>query len=163
MGSHCATHDYTLRDIVIQLYDGDHIQADIDLLRREGLESDMDMLEAFLNDVACCEDAMWVLCRRRDEFPHPAFNCRVIECFLRRGYNISRLRPLRGRLSQYRVIYAFNHQTDEITLLAVTRKKPDPMPTGATNDDYYNYQQEHPVTRRVEREYELLRIPVLAG
>lgn len=148
---------------MIELYDGDFLEEDLALVTRMSSAEEADMINAFLNDVAGCVDAMWTLCRRDANFPHPAFTCKVVECFLKRGFNISRIRPLRGKLNRYRVIYAYDNSCDEIHLLAIVRKRVDPLPEGADPNTYYDYEARHPITARIEQEYDRLGIPRLDG
>jgi hypothetical protein len=137
------------------LYDGSHVQHDLEAIRRwSAPANDADLIDAFLTQVSESEEAMWTLREWRGEFQPPLFNCCAIDSFHRRGFNVYRMRPLRGRLSRYRIIYALDVAHDEICVLAVTLKRLPNLPAHETTEFHYGYEPEHPVTQRCEGEYE---------
>lgn len=141
------------------LYDGDYIRDDLDALRRNPATArHADMLDAFLSEVAGSEEALWELKEWSVErtFPDPIFNVKALVELQNEGYNLYRLRPLRA-LRGYRVIYAYDPAAnDSFYALAIVRKAP---PGAEMTDDYYNYERNHPITERVIKEYDDLRIP----
>ncbi|CAG9177810.1 hypothetical protein LMG32289_03914 [Cupriavidus pampae] len=141
---------------MLNLYDGDNVQEDLDRIRQVSL-ADGDLLDVFLTQIAESREAIWSLSQRAGEHPDPLFSVKVIECFQQRGFNVSRIRPLR-LLSQYRVIVAFDAQNDDFYVLAVVRKKPHDAPA-AIDPDSYDYEPDHPLSHRVCDEYDDLGIP----
>jgi len=156
------TTKYILRDIVLELYDGENVRADLDAVSQllDGIR-DADMLDAFLNEISDSQDALGVILKRNDEHPSPFFNVKAIDCFLNRGYNVSRIRPLRGRLSHYRILVALDAGDDAFHLLAIVRKRNPNSPPGNQSGIDYNYESSHLITRRVCDEYDKLGIPRL--
>jgi len=155
-------HNYTQRDIVLRVYDGDHLEEDFEKLRAvPSTSKEADVIDAFLTQIAESEDALWTLNKWSAEFSNPHFNCKAINCFQDSGYNIYRIRPLGRRISQFRILYAYDQHNDDYYLLAITIKKPDVLPLGATLNDYYDYEPNHPISQRVRSEYERLGLPRL--
>jgi hypothetical protein len=144
-------------DIVPGVYNGDHLDADIDTIRDDAsISRDADLLNAFLDEVAGSEEALWQLLRRNTEHdarPGLWFNCKAVECFLDAGYNVSRMRPLQGRLRKYRILYAYEKDRNELHLLAVVLKRPDPAPQ-ISNPRHYDYEPNHPISKRIRNEYD---------
>lgn len=98
---------------------------------------------------------MWKLCRWSDEHQSPHFNCKAITWLHDRGYNIYRIRPLRGRLRKYRILYLFDPTRDEFHLLAIVQKvAQSELRSDAPPWMSYNYERDHPITERVIREYD---------
>ncbi|WP_175541886.1 hypothetical protein [Polaromonas sp. YR568] len=149
-------------DIVPQMFNGDFLEKDLDKLRANALTADdVDLLNAFLDEVAESVDALWKLTRwAADHFP-PHLNCRAIACFQDDGYNLYRIRPLGPRLSKYRILYAYNNTVEELHFLAVVVKKPEKLPGGADPNDFYNYEPNHPISDRVRHEYDYRRFSKL--
>lgn len=141
------------------LFDGDHLGADMRALKGICPPSDVDLLWAFLDEVAGSADAVWKLPRWTAEHSSPYFNVRAIDCLQDARYNVYRLRPLAGRLQQFRVIYAFHNTADEFHLLAAVRKLHVP-PVPPTSHDY-DYQPQHPITQRICAEYDSRGFPRL--
>lgn len=136
-------------------YDGDHLETDFDVLRANAETSrDVELLDALLTQISESSEAAWSLTQWPGENTNPHFNVKGIECLQRRGYNCYRLRPLGRRLKQYRIIYAYDSDDSDFYILAIVRKVPDVLPEGATREEYYDYQINHPITLRICDEYE---------
>ena len=137
------------------MFDGDHLDADLDLLRNDPeTAGDVDLIDAFLTEVAESEDTKWTLLKWRGETDsRPFLNCKAVRCFIDAKFNIYRLRPLRGRLSPYRVFYAYDAARNEIHLLAVVKKTPVPPPL-ITKPFHYAYEPKHAIADRIRDEYE---------
>jgi len=153
---------YTLCDIVPDLYNGDDLLTDLALIRREWGRKDERLLEAFLDELAGSEDALWDLMRRkmRRETTAPYFNSCAIESMHQAKYNLYRVRPLKA-VTPYRVIYALDTEWDDIYVLAIVRKLP------ADNREYdsekhYDYEPNHRISTRVVAEYDRLKLPRIA-
>ena len=147
-----------------ELYDGNYVQADLDNLRASlETSSDADLIDAFLTQLAESEDALWKLVKRSSEFDDPFFNCKAVNCFLYDGYNICRIRPLGSRLSNYRILYGYDNVHDDFYILAVTIKRPKLLPINATQNLYYDYEPNHPISVRVKSEYDSLKLPRLSS
>lgn len=152
------------RDIFMAVYDGRHLASDID-----AMGSDKGLLNAFLDEVAEAAEAMpsvlrVLLARKDDHSPSPWFGVSTIDCFLKRGFNVSRIRPLTPRLKNYRIIYATHCQqdADDFYLLAVVRKKQDMGLPAQLNDPLeYNYEPNHCISKRVVLEYQQDGLPVI--
>ena len=65
-----------------------------------------------------------------------------------------RIRPLKGRLSKYRILYAYDSQENEIHLLAVVVKRLVLLPEGTDPRDFFNYEPNHAISVRIRNEYE---------
>lgn len=141
-------------DIVPCIYDGDHLNDDLNILRNNpATKRDVALLTAFLDEVASSEDARWQLLRRSAEnFVSPYFNCRAIECFQDDGFNLYRLRPLRSRLQKYRIIYAFDTTDASLHLLAVVVAVKDLNPPPPP-ELHYDYAKNHHISQRIRDEY----------
>ena len=115
---------------------------------------DVDLLNAFLDEIASSESALWKLSKWSDENARPFFNCKAVSCFQEKGYNVYRVRPLKGSLRKYRILYAYDAPRDEFHLLAVGIKPPDPMPSPPEPWSFYNYEIDHPTSKCILREYD---------
>ncbi|CAG2136849.1 hypothetical protein [Cupriavidus plantarum] len=144
--------------MTLSLYDGAHVAADLERIRSK-VPEDADLLDAFLNEVAESQHAIWALSRWQAEHPDPLFSVRAIDCCHADGYNVYRIRPLK-LLWRYRVLYAFDAPMDEFHVLAIVSKKHHDAPA-AIDADSYGYEPTHPISQRVRDEYDLLRIPRL--
>jgi hypothetical protein len=145
---------------VPELYDGDQVEADLALIRADPLYSgDADLLSAFLDELGGNEDALWKLCKWEAEYSSPWFDCKAITCFQSAGLNMYRLKPLTNRLRRYRILYAYDAAREEFHILAIVVRKPAVMPQGASPDDYYDYEPDHPVSVRATREYDSIGLP----
>lgn len=144
--------------MTLYLYDGVHVGADLEQIR-DTVPQDAELLDAFLNEVADSQEAIWSLSSWSAEHPDPLFNVRAIGCCHADGYNVYRIRPLK-LLWRYRVIYAFDASMDEFHVLAIVRKKHHDAPA-AIDPDCYGYEPLHPISKRVRDEYDHLRIPRL--
>ena len=143
-----------------QLYDGDHIDEDLDRIRADThYASDADLISVFLNELDESENAKWKLCRWKDESSSPWFNCQAVVCFHDSGLNIYRIRPLSSRLSRYRIIYAYDSECDDFYLLAVVVKVPHEQQENYDLEKFYNYEPHHPISTRVVSEYRALGLP----
>lgn len=143
-----------------ELYDGDHVEADLASIRADARHSgDADLLSAFLDQLGGNEDALWKLCRWEAEYSNPWFNCKAIACFQSAGVNMYRIRPLTPRLQRYRILYAYDSAHEEFHILAIVVKKPTVVPQGVSPQDYYNYEPDHPVSVRCASEYDTIGIP----
>lgn len=143
-----------------QLYDGDHVETDLAVIRADpSYGGDADLLAAFLDELGRSEDALWKLCRWNDEHSSPWFNCKAITCFQTAGINMYRIRPLSPKLGRYRILYAYDAEYEDFHILAIVVKKPTDMPQGASPQDYYNYEPDHPVSIRATSEYDSIGIP----
>lgn len=143
------------------LYDGEFIRQDLDQLRAiEGCAQDAVRLDAFLEQVGASEEAVWSLRQWHGEHPDPLFSMRAITWMQNAGFNLYRIRPLKG-LGQYRILYAYDVEYDDSYALAVVRKRPIDLSPGAGQWDYYNYERDHPISTRVLDEYERLDLPKL--
>ncbi len=148
---------YILGDIVPQVFDGDHLGADFEALRSNASTStDADLLDAFLDEIAGSDQAKWQLLKwitEHDARPALWFNCKAVVCFHDHGYNVSRIQPLAGRLRKYRVLYAYEKRHNELHFLAVVLKKPTAAPPDS-DPRHYNYELNHPISKRVRDEYD---------
>ena len=155
--------NYTLRDIMIDIYEGDHIESDLKSIKSNPLYEvgDEDLILAMLEEIAGSEDACWTLTEWSAESSNPYFNAKAIVWMQRAGKNVYRLRPLTRRLKKYRILYAYNGRVDEIYLLAVVVKKPESAPSNLSDEGckYYDYETEHVITKRVFYEYAQLGLP----
>lgn len=146
------------------LYDGDYLAEDLDrLIENSRVSRYAKLIEPFLDELAGSQDALETMLRRKDEYPNPLFNVRAVDCFLKRGYNISRIRPFPGGLGRFRILFALDPQDDAFYLLAIVEKIIEPIPSGATSADFYNYERNHPITERICKEYDTLGLPCLHG
>lgn len=149
-----------LPDIVPALYYGDEIDGDFANLEATAEGAAMaNVIRALLVEISASQDAMWMLTSRQGEYRHPSFNSKAIEFLQRQDYNLYRIRPEFSLANQYRVIYAYDSKTDEFFALAVVRKKPRGLSDGDHKENYYDYENNHPITKRVCDEYEHLGIP----
>lgn len=145
---------------MLSLYDGDHVEDDLARLSaRTDSGHDADMIDAFLTQLAESNDALWTLTKWSADFHNPYFNCKAISCFQTAGYNIYRIRPLGGRISRYRILYAYDSKHDDFYILAVTIKKPQVLPHNADLNAYYDYEPDHILTERAKSEYDRLQLP----
>lgn len=149
---------------MLELFDGDHLATDLDNLRSDpSILDDADLIDAFLDQLAESEDALWSLVKWKGSHHNPYFNCSAIDCFQNEGYNVYRIRPQDGRLNKYRIIYAFDGVHNDFYLLAIVIKSPTTLQSGPKSDIHYNYEPSHPITRRVKSEYDRLGLPRLNG
>ncbi|WP_244828463.1 hypothetical protein [Caballeronia sp. TF1N1] len=141
------------------LYDGNHLHADLRLIRAEWGEKQAIKIEAFLDELGSNDDAMWALMQRKQvrQFERPFFNSCAIEWMLEDGYNMYRLRPIRP-MSEYRVLYAFDAEHEEFHVLAIVRKKPRTAPD-YDQRKFYDYERDHRISIRVLDEYDDLGFP----
>lgn len=140
---------------MLDVFDGDFIGSDLSALP----QSQADLIEAFLDEIIASQQALNTLLRRNDSYAHPAFNVRGIDCFINRGFNVSRIRPLTPRLANFRILFALDNSTDDFYLLAIVRKcRNDEL---ATTGKCYDYHPNHPISNRVCQDYDKLKLPVL--
>lgn len=148
---------------MIEIFVGDHFEADLEFIQSNPLfeANDADLIRAFLEQIANSEDAKWSLPKWKTEFSNPHFNVHAIASLQQVGYNLYRLRPLSKRLGKYRFLYAYNGQVDEVYVLAVVIKKPNPETVSPTHGkyEYYDYERDHRITKRVLDEYAQLSLP----
>jgi DNA-binding XRE family transcriptional regulator len=131
-----------------ELVDGECIESDLEVIcSREGSTRTADMLDAFLDELDENEDAVWKLTHDRDEqrYPAPIFNCMRVQSFVRRGYNVYRLRPL-DVLKDFRILYAYDGRHERVYLLAIVRKRPQGNEF-KDDDSYYGYEYAPPSLR----------------
>ncbi|MFM0435933.1 hypothetical protein PQQ84_05690 [Paraburkholderia strydomiana] len=143
-----------------ELVNGSHLVQDLEAIsQREGSTRTADKIDAFLDEMDASEDAIWKLTRDYAEqnYPAPIFNCRIVRFFAERGYFVYRLRPLKA-LGQFRILYAYDGKDEQIHLLAVVRKRPE-GPEFEKDVTYYGYEPDHPISKRVMAEYDLLGLP----
>jgi hypothetical protein len=124
-------------------------------------QDDADLIREFIAEIDVDERAKNTLFKRNDEYYHPAFTVRAIDCFLQRGINVSRVRPCIGRLVIYRIIFALDNEYEDFYLLALVKKTREYL-TGKSNDGY-NYEPKHWITERILLDYEELGLPVLSS
>jgi len=143
---------------VPDLYDGDHVLADLALIRREWGADDERKINAFLDELSDSDDAMWALTQRKQQrnFDRPFFNSCAIEWMLDQGFNMYRIRST-AVVPSYRMLYAYDHTVDEFHVLAVVRKKPHTAPD-YDRRIHYDYEPDHHISIRVLAEYDSLRI-----
>jgi hypothetical protein len=143
------------------LFDGEHIAADMALIRREWGQRDRDRIDVFLNELGSREDAMWALAQRRQDrnFDRPFFNSCAIEWMLEDGYNMYRMRPTVAAPA-YRMLYAFDAEVDEFHVLAIVRKLPRSSPD-YDRRIHYDYERDHHISVRVLAEYDQIGIPLV--
>lgn len=142
------------------IYDGDYLWTDLKAIAEdESTGNDADLIEAFLDQVAESVEATWALLRWPGEHAPPHFNASGVQALQSRGFNCYRVRPLSRRLKKYRILFAFDGRSDEIHLLAVVRRDADLAVEHRNQGNYYDYEHDHPISRRVCDEYERLRIP----
>ncbi|BDD93511.1 hypothetical protein PanNE5_29510 [Pandoraea sp. NE5] len=115
-------------------------------------------LEALLDQIDESAQAKWALTQRNEEHPNPLFSVKAIQWMLDDGYNVSRIRFLRG-LSQYRVLFGYAPKNDHFYLLAVVKKRPLVTPPDVDLRDFYDYERDHPTTARILNEYDDIPIP----
>lgn len=143
------------------LFEGDFVWDDLEQIAERNGRDDADLLLAFLEELGNREDALWQLVRHRAErtYPSPTFNSKMIEWMLQARYNVGRIRPLPA-LSQYRILYGYDNEYDDIYALAVVEKPPYgiQVPNYAR---YYNYERDHPISARVIDEYVDRGLPVI--
>lgn len=146
---------------MIELYAGDYYESDLELIQSNPLyeKDDADLIRAFLELIGSSEDAKWSLTKWKAESSNPHFNVSAIAWMQEAGFNIYRIRPLSRRLKKYRILYAYNGQMDEVYLLAVVLKIPNPMPQNISHGEYYDYEREHRITLRVLDEYSRFGLP----
>lgn len=143
-----------MRDIVLPIYNGDHIDDDIKEISKSSRSSDIPLLLAFIQQLSGSEDARWRLIRRKDEnCSSPYFNCCAIECFQKRGFNLYRLRPVKSRIDIYRIIYAYDSEYDDIYFLAIVIAKKENHTPPPPESLHYDYAQDNSKTKRIEEEY----------
>lgn len=149
-------------DIVPTVYDGDDLQAAFDLLAAEpSTKGDVDLLHAFLDEVATSESSTWELLKWDGEnHVSPYFNCKAIRCFHADGFNLYRVRPLTIRLKKYRIIYAYDRDENEIHLLYIVIPVKDSTPPPPP-ELHYDYSAKHIISSRIRSEYERIGIPKL--
>ena len=150
---------------MIEIYEGDHTEADLNFIQSNPLYEvhDADLIRVFLEQISVSEDAKWSLTKWETINPSPHFNVRAITSMQSAGFNLYRIRPLSRKLKKYRILYAYNGQSDEIYLLAIVVKPPDPLPANPIigGYEYYDYEQNHRITKRVLSEYDQLGLPKL--
>ncbi len=160
-----ATHlhrGYILGDIVQAIYYGDHFEEDLEVLRAGRVyAAHADMIEAFLAEVDANSDAMWKLIQWDEKHAQPYFNCKAITWMQDLGFNVYRLRPLKGALRDYRLVYAYRSSPgrEEFEMLAIGRKPSTPPPHSPTLTLLYDYEKDHPITKRICDEYERRGFP----
>jgi hypothetical protein len=138
----------------LQLFDGDFVDEDLARLKSTGTsQSTLDLLNAFIDEVAGSDDALWKLVRRKESSWDPYFNCQAIEFFQNDGYNVYRLRPLATRLAEFRVLYALDAPREELHLLAIVRKR-SPADNISPQTHLYAYEPSHHISVRVRSEYD---------
>jgi len=150
---------------VIEIYEGNHIDEDLDFIQSSPLyvAKDADLIRAFLEQIAISDEAKWSLIKWSALNPSPHFNESAIAWMQKAGYNLYRIRPLSKRLKQYRILYAYNGHVDEVYLLSIVVKKPETLPMNPPNTgyEYYDYETNHRITKRVIDEYAQLGLPKL--
>lgn len=134
----------------IRAYDGDYLEKDFEALDvLNGDARDTDLLRAFLDLLDDSQDLLWKLTKWGDaNHEHPMFNCKAIGCFHEKGYFVYRIRPFFGKLGRYRILYVYDGQDEAIHYLSVVKKKDEVTGEG------YNYEAEHPISRRIFDEYD---------
>ena len=152
-----------MEHIIFTSYDGDHLESDLSFIRENSNNAsgvnDADLLDAFLTQISENEELCWKLVKWESENNTPPFfNCKAINCFQEKGYNVYRLRPTTSLLKKYRIIYALNAQDNEIHYLAIAVKRPDRI-TNATDPYYYDYEPDHPISKRIFNEYDASGLP----
>lgn len=135
------------------LHNGTYVLDDLDQLPHG------DLLDAFLDQVSESDEASWVLTRWPGSHPSPYFDVKGIEVFQQKGYNVYRIRPLFGKLKNYRILYAYDGRVDKIYLLAAVKRLINKQPGAKINEEFYDYEPNHPVTIRVREEYDQLNLP----
>lgn len=147
-------------DIVLQIFNGDFLENDLGKLRADPTTAnDVDLLNAFMDQVAESQDLLWKLAKWKEDHWSPHLNCRAIDCFQNDGYNVYRIRPLNRRLSKYRILYAYNSRDNEFHFLALVIKFDTFLSANTEPDSHYNYEPNHPISIRVRDEYDNSRFP----
>lgn len=140
-----------------EIYDGDHIEADLNLLRQVPATAvQADMLEVLLDEIASSDATVRVLTDWPGHNSNPYFNTKGIDFLQRQGFNCYRLRPMHRRLRDYRILYAFDVVRNDFYLLAIVKKKPHDLLPEDHTEDYYDYEPHHPITKRICAEYEAM-------
>lgn len=134
-------------------YDGDHLEDDLARM------PDGDLIDAFLTGVSTSDDAIRELTKWPGENANPFFNAKGVQTLQQQGYNIYRIRPLSRRLRKYRILFAYDKQHDDFYVLAIAMKRPAALSPENLPDDFYNYEHNHPITKRICRECDILKIP----
>ena len=142
--------------MMLTVFNGDHLERDLeDLQNFADTANDVDLLNAFLDDVSEREDVLWKLLREKHEQQVPHFNCSLVRFFHNEGYNVYRIRPLtKRRLNKYRILYAYNAPANEIHFLAVVVKRSAPPHINLPSDKFYDYEANHPISIRIRSEYD---------
>lgn len=142
-------------DILPVIFNGNFLEEDLQGLRSDPVTgNDVDLLNAFMDQVAESPEVLWKLAKWKEQHWSPYLNCSAIDCFQMQGYNVYRLRPLSKRLSKYRILYAYNAPMHEFHFLAVVVKRLEPSPIGSDPDYFYNYEPNHPISVRIRTEYD---------
>jgi hypothetical protein len=150
---------YIPRDIVA-LHVLDNAQLDIDRLSQiPARQVHARLLTALFEHIGELEDSARVLTQWPGYNANPAFNTKGFTHWQNRGYNLYRLRPLTQQLWEYRVLYAYDAEYEDIYVLAVVIKRPNAVPANASAGDYYNYENDHLITKRVCDDYDSFGIP----
>lgn len=142
------------------LYIDPNAQADIDAFKADpARENDAYLLEAFIERIAGLDDLSPILRQWPGEHVDPSFNTKGFSEQQRAGYNLYRLRPLTRRLWEYRILYAYDSEYEDIYILAVVIKRPEHLPAQSSERDFYNYEHDHPITQRIRNDYERYNFP----
>lgn len=141
--------------MILSAFNGDFLEADLENLRHcASTAGDVDLIDAFLDQVAANEDLLWKISKWENTNQSPHFNCKAIVCFQNEGYNIYRIRPLGKRLSKYRILYAYDAPYNELHFLAIVLKRQEQTTPNDPLTFFYNYEYEHPISKRIRDEYD---------
>ena len=116
-----------------------------------------DVLYNLLIDIDESPDILWTLSAREQQNSDPHFNVKTVDSLQAKGFNVSRLRPLSRRLKDFRVIYAFDAEYEDFYVLAIVRKLQAVL--NIENKESFNYEPNHPITKRVCELYDAINIP----
>lgn len=122
--------------------------ADLDVLWEQDEDAAAD-IEVLLEALEECPDWLWRLTRPEGyrHYGDPQFDVVKFEELWRKKLNLFRIKPLLNPLtSGYRILYACDHRTDTLHVLAVVGKEAD------------TYATSNPIIQRVVADYNRLQL-----
>jgi len=144
----------------------DNAQADLALIEARS-QGDADDIWAFLEVMDGSDDLMGHLCNwhYRQTHQNPQFDCKAVVSLQRSGFNVYRMYSLEMEWGKrhYRILYPYESAPvpdDEVfhILAVVLKRTKDTLPE--LRDRAYDYELDHPITRRVRDDYESLGLAI---
>lgn len=141
-----------MRDI-LDIRFSDDAENDLDRLDEETQIS----IEIFLEEVLNKPAAMLAMARGSTHYD-PWFDTVLLGVFARQRYNVSRLKSFESNIAKYRYLYTPDFDALEFYFMAIAERLNlrDPQP------HQYDYEPDHPITRRVIDCYESQGFPKLS-